>query len=99
MSKQSNENYLEKIPCRNSEIKWKCGENSVISLEIENKGVFNKIAQKLFRKPKISYVHLDEMGSFVWPLIDGERNIIEIGEIVKEKFGVELEPEVILLGD
>ena len=31
------------------------------TLEIENKGIVNKICQKLFKKPKISYVHLDKM--------------------------------------
>ena len=32
-------------------------------------------------------IHLDENGSFVWPLIDGEKNIIELGKDVKEHFG------------
>ena len=37
-------------------------------------------------------MHLDENGSFVWPIIDGEKNIIAIGESVKEKFGEKAEP-------
>ena len=32
------------------------------------------------------------MGSFVWPLIDGERNITDIGVFVKEHFGEKAEP-------
>ena len=85
-------NYLEGKPMRNASIRWTVGENDVITLEIDNKGLMNRIAQKLFKKPKISYVHLDEMGSFVWPLIDGETDLVRIGELVKEHFGDKAEP-------
>ena len=85
-------NFLDKIPTRNPEIGYTVDEKGVITLEIENKGLFNRIAQKLFKKPKISYVHLDEMGSFVWPIINGEKNITEIGETVDEHFGEKAHP-------
>ncbi|MBQ3057891.1 MAG: PqqD family protein [Clostridia bacterium] len=90
MSKKNSKNYLEFVPVR--KIERFTEENGVITLEIENKGVFNRVAQKLLKKPKISYIHLDEMGSFVWPLIDGERNITDIGVFVKEHFGEKAEP-------
>ncbi len=32
------------------------------------------------------------MGSFIWPLIDGESNLIVLGERVKENFGDKAEP-------
>ena len=85
-------NYLEKIPVRNPLIEWKKSEDGKVTLEIENKGVFNRIAQKVFKKPKISYVHLDSTGSFVWPIIDGEKSILSIGEYVKAEFGDKAEP-------
>lgn len=85
-------NYLEKIPVHKEGIGWSADENGIITLEIENKGVFNRIAQKLFKKPKISYVHLDELGSFVWPIINGEKNITEIGKAVDEHFGEKAHP-------
>ena len=84
-------NYLEKVPVRNSDIKW-TAENEIVTLEIENKGWANKIAQKIFKRPKISYIHLDEFGSFVWQLIDGEQNIIDLGPKVQERFGDKAEP-------
>ena len=88
---KNKENFLEKKPKKNTEIKWSAdGEN--ITLEIENKGPFNRLAQKLLKKPKISYIHLDEMGSFIWPLIDGKADILRIGESVKEEFGEKAEP-------
>ena len=91
MSKKQGKNYLEFVPMRGVE-RFSTDENGVITLEIENKGVFNRVAQKLLKKPKISYIHLDEMGSFVWPLIDGEKSITDIGVFVKEHFGERAEP-------
>lgn len=80
-------NYLEKIPSRPAHIMWSADENGMVTLDVENTGLMNRIAQKLFRKPKVSHIHLDEMGSFVWPLLDGEKNIIELGKLVEERFG------------
>lgn len=94
MSKKEivSENYLERIPKRNENINWKLDENNIVTLEIENKGFFNKIAQKFFSKPRISYIHLDENGSFLWQQIDGEKSIFDLGVLVKEEFGEKAEP-------
>ena len=85
-------NYLEKIPSRPAHIKWSTDEAGMVTLDIENTGLMNRVAQKLFRKPKVSHIHLDEMGSFVWPLLDGDKNIIELGELIKEQFGDKANP-------
>ena len=86
------ENYLEKKPICKSGLNWSADENGNITLEMENKGVANRIMQKLIKKPKTSYIHLDEMGSFIWPLMDGERDILEIGKFVEEHFGEKANP-------
>lgn len=91
MHNKTAENYLEGKPLRSEKISWST-EDGKVTLEIENKGAVNRLAQKLLKKPKISYVHLDEMGSFVWPLIDGEKTIIDIGKAVEERFGDEAKP-------
>ena len=88
----SNENYLEKKPICKNGLNWSQDENGNVTLEMENKGVANRIMQKLIKKPKISYIHLDEMGSFVWPLMDGEKDIYEIGKLVEEHFGEKASP-------
>ena len=85
-------NYLETVPTRNPEINWTEDEKGIVTLEIVNKGFFNKIAQKFFKRPKISYVHLDENGSFIWQCIDGEKDIIAIGKDVDEHFGEAAHP-------
>ena len=85
-------NYLDAIPVRNPSLVWTTDENGIVTLEIENKGFVNRLAQKLLRKPKITYIHLDENGSFVWPLIDGEQSIFELGKAVDEHFGEAAHP-------
>lgn len=91
-NKVSNENYLERIPLRKEGLEWSQDDDGNVTLEMHNKGVFNKIAQVILKKPKISYIHLDETGSFVWPLIDGESDILKIGEAVEEHFGEKAHP-------
>ncbi|MBQ7822001.1 MAG: PqqD family protein [Clostridia bacterium] len=92
MKKQTGENYLERVPVRSPELSWKLEENGTVTLEKENTGIFNRIAQKLLKRPRISYIHLDETGSFVWPLIDGEKSIIDIGKDVDAHFGEAAHP-------
>ena len=87
-----NENYLENIPVRQEGLRWDADENGMVTLYVHNTGLMKKITQKLFNKPEYTQVHLDENGSFVWPLIDGEKNIIELGVQVKEQFGEKAEP-------
>lgn len=82
-----NENYLEKIPMRASSIRFGADEAGIVTLEIENKGVINKVAQTFFKKPKVSYVHLDKLGSYIWSSLDGEKDVFSLGKEVEEKFG------------
>lgn len=91
MGNKQTEHYLDGKPLRNEKIPWSARDGQV-TLEIENKGVWNRLFQKILKKPRISYVHLDEMGSFVWPLLDGEKTILEIGKAVEERFGDEAKP-------
>lgn len=90
--KKKAENYLEKVPKKSENIKWEADENGIVTLFIENKGIFDRILQKIAKKPKISQVHLDETGSFVWQKIDGERDLIEIGRLQEERFGEKIHP-------
>ena len=86
------ENYLEKKPVCKTGLNWSRDENGNVTLEMENKGIANKIAQVILKKPKISYIHLDEMGSFIWPLMDGKKDILEIGKHVEGHFGEKANP-------
>ena len=90
--KKSTENYLERRPCRVKGLTWTADEEGIVTLAIENKGIMNRIAQKIFRKPKISYIHLDELGSFLWQRLDGTKTLIDLGKEVEEQFGEKAHP-------
>lgn len=90
--RQRDENYLERCPLRPEHIPWSTDEDGMVTLDIENKGIMNRIAQKLFKKPKITHIHLDEIGSFVWPMIDGNHTIADMGEPLEEHFGEKAKP-------
>jgi hypothetical protein len=85
-------NYLDFIPRHCPSLQYTMDNQGKITLLQENRGVFHFLAQKMLKKPKISQIHLDEMGNFIWPLIDGTRTVYEIAELVKEEFGDKAEP-------
>ena len=84
-------NYLDLVP-RRQVAGWHAGEDGLVTLEVEHRGVVHTLAQKLLHKPRISYIHLDEMGSFVWPLIDGEQTVAQLAGPLSERFGPAAEP-------
>ena len=90
--KDKTANYLDFIPVRSEKHKWDADDKGVVTIYVENKGFFNKLAQHLLKKPKVSQVHLEQFGSFIFPLIDGKSSIYEIGQKVKEHFGEDAEP-------
>lgn len=85
-------NYLDLIPETAASIRWHRDFKERVILEIENTGLFNSIAQKVFGKPRYTKVHLDAQGTFIWPLIDGQKTVTEIAGLVKEEFGEAAEP-------
>lgn len=90
--KDGQDNYLDYVPIISDKHKWEADEEGDVTIYIENKGVFNWLAQKLLKKPKVSQLHLEKFGSFIFPLIDGKTSIYEIGQKVGERFGDEAEP-------
>ena len=85
-------NYLDKIPARNEKYNWTKNDEGMITIEVPNKGLFHFLAQKLLKKPPITYVHLDTLGSFIWPMMDGIMNVHMLGEQVDAQFGEEAHP-------
>ena len=86
------ENFLDYIPEYNKKLQFLIDKKGQVTIYIENKGLFNRIAQRLFNKPKVSRIHLDKMGNFIWPLIDGKNSIYDISLKVTDKFGDSAEP-------
>lgn len=90
MSKQ--DNFLDYVPKHNVLFEYRENKAGNIEVKIHNKGFFNKIAQIFAKRPKYSYIELDEFGSFIWRQMDGQRTIFDIGNLVKEHFGEKAEP-------
>ena len=86
--KKQSINYLDLIPQRAETLRWHTDEQTgLITLEVENTGLFNTIAQKVFHKPRTTQVHLDETGSYLWPLIDGQKTVADLAECMKQQYG------------
>lgn len=85
-------NFLDLIPERNAALVWTQDDEGIVVLEVENTGAFNRIAQKLFKRPRVTKVHMEKYGSFLWPLIDGKRTVMELADLQKAEFGEEVEP-------
>ncbi|MBR4707878.1 MAG: PqqD family protein [Pseudobutyrivibrio sp.] len=86
------DNYLDYVYSVNGDLTWTCNESGEVIIDMENKGITNRIAQKFFKRPKVSHITLEGMGSFIFTCIDGKRSVYEIGKLVKEKYGQEAEP-------
>ena len=54
---------------------WEKDENGDVTLFVENRGIMNTVMQKLMKKPRFSQIHLDAVGSFIWPRLDGETDL------------------------
>lgn len=85
-------NYLDFTPVHNEAYQYKVAEDGKVTIFVENKGFFNKIAQMFFKRPRISQIHLDDFGNFIWPYIDGKHTVLDISVVVKERFGDAAEP-------
>ena len=87
-------NFMDLVPCCNPIYTWDADKKGIVTVHVVNKGFYNWLAQKLFKRPRVSHIALDEYGSFVWQQMDGKRTVFEISELVKGKFGKDAEPIV-----
>ena len=92
MAKKNKDNFLDYIPKHNSLYEYHTNEKGNIEIKMVNKGLFNRIAQIFFKRPKVSWIELPGMGTFIWNQIDGKRNVYEIGQLLKNEYGQEAEP-------
>ena len=80
MAKQK-DNYLDYVPKHNSLFECRENKKGHVEVKVHNKGIFNRIAQLIARKPRYSYIELDDFGTFVWHSIDGVRSIYDLSLI------------------
>jgi len=84
-------NLLELIPERL--IKFEIRESNLVTLLAPRfrDGLMKKLLQPRLKKPFLK-IDLDEIGSEVWLLCDGKRNVQEIADRLREKFQEKVEP-------
>ncbi|MBR1910900.1 MAG: PqqD family protein [Treponema sp.] len=91
-ARRKSENYLDLVFERNTAFRYEESESGAITIFVENKGFFNRLMQTLLSKPKVSQVHLEEFGNFIWKQIDGMQTVSQISEKVHNQFAQEAEP-------
>ena len=55
MAKKQADNFLDYIPKHNSLYEYRTNDKGMVEIKMINKGLFNRIAQIFFKKPKISW--------------------------------------------
>jgi hypothetical protein len=82
-TKKITKNYLDIVFVPAPNLAWRESEKFV-TLDVENKGFFNFIAQKFFGQPKESHISLDKYGSKLWLLLDGKNTVLDVVNKMKE---------------
>lgn len=89
---KTKKNFMDYIPVCNPLYTWDADKKGIVTVHVENRGFYNWIAQKVFKRPRTSHIALDKYGSYVWRQMDGKRNVHEISKLVAAQFGEEAEP-------
>jgi hypothetical protein len=80
---------LRAKPLRNPEIEWEhAGVDEVCLLIPRSRDLLGKALCRIFRAPSHKRVTLDEVGSFVWELCDGEHSIEQIVNATGKKYNI-----------
>ena len=86
------ENYLDYIPKRNSRYSYQLNEHVNVEIIVKNEGFWNRILQITLKKPRYSMIELEQMGSYVWQEMDGQKTVYELACMERERFGDRAEP-------
>jgi len=89
---QRKKNFLDYIPSHNRLFSYEENGRGNVEILRKNRGFFNRLAQLLLKKPRVSRIELDDFGSFIWRHIDGQRDVYQLGKLVREEFGQKAEP-------
>lgn len=89
---KTKKNFMDFIPVCNPIYTWDADKKGIVTVHVENRGFYNWIAQKVFKRPRTSHISLDKYGSYVWLQMDGKRNVHDISKLVSAQFGEEAEP-------
>ena len=86
MKAKQSKNYLDYVPVKNPEIQYHADSDGIVTVEIEWKGFYHRIAQRFFHRPRVSDIRLDTYGRFVWLIIDEVSDVHQLSKKLEEKF-------------
>ena len=86
MKDKNQQNYLDFVPIKNPDIEYQTGDNGKVTVFIEWKGFYHRIAQKFFHRPRVSDIQLDDYGSFVWLAIDDNKDVHQLSKELDARF-------------
>ncbi len=91
MKKKKGVNYLDMIPKKNSA--FTCDKTAnLVTLHMAHTGLFHRLTQKFAHRPAVSYIELDEYGSFLWLQIDGKKSVEQLALALEKRFGARVNP-------
>ncbi len=84
-------NFLDYVPVRRPDLEW-TETDGLVTLSVVHKGLFDRMAQRFLKKPKVSRIDLEKVGSAVWLNMDGRRTVGQLADMLSTAFGEAVDP-------
>jgi len=83
----SRDQAFEARPVRNPQLKWRVNDNDCVEVVVpRRKDLLGRTLGFLFFVPQSRPVTLDEVGTRVWHLCDGERTVQQIARVLSDEY-------------
>ena len=80
---------MKTLPLRNQLVKWEVDEKGEVSLTIpQDHKMWLRVLAKLFSLPGKRVIVLDDVGSYVWQLCDGQNSLRRISKQLSDKYNL-----------
>lgn len=91
LSRKNNarKNYMDMIAIHTPKLRWHVLENGMVEISMVHRGFYDRIAQQVFHKPRVSRIMLDCYGSKLWLAVDGEHTVYDIVQYMIYAFPAE----------
>lgn len=84
--KKLSKNYMDNIPEHAPGLPWHTRRDGMAEIDIEHKGFYHFLAQKIWKKPRVSHIALEKYGTLVWNSMDGKNTVYDIVQIMEREF-------------
>merc|ERR1712202_52245 len=80
---------MKTLPLRNQLVKWEVDEKGEVSLTIpQDHKMWLRVLAKLFSLPGKRVIVLDDVGSYMWQLCDGQNSLRRISKQLSDKYNL-----------